>query len=1288
MLVLGRGRHLPERPQQRRLQVPVPAMPGPAHAARKRESGQPWIFPVCLGLRPGASGHGHLGLCRRLACQAFPEDAADLLALLELARERLAGRLGGGAVRMNDDQIKGQDDNQPEDMTTGVTACGPGGLRTQIDDPGVADASRSAPAIVTAREPGDATVTPRPDDGEPSPVEEGDGASAGEEAALAPRERIAAERARYEQLTRYRDEAAARVGRLVRDVNRAERGSRHGDEAFSRWQQAGEEHRAASNAADAHLRVHPNAVAVYGAARRWLALGVCTVPVKDDGSKAPFGEWKQYQGRLPTDEELLAWHRAGTSGLGIVCGRTDCGDGCGIEMFEPEGRAVREGIWDEFLDRIAEAGLTGCWERIAAGYHEKTPGGGTHYYWLCTEYSGNIKLATRLANDEELAENPDDKYKTLLETRGRGGYSVAAPTPGSFHESGRPWTSEVLPETIIVITPEEREGILGCARACSKVPKGAIHEHPERMKHETLSGPDRSPAGLPLRTRPGDVFNQRGPDWSEILEPRGWRLAREEADGTRHWTRPGKAGGTSATTGNPQHEGDKFHVFTSSTEFEPDTPYSKFAAYAILEYDGDFSAAAAHLVRHGYVPGRLSRHAAIPRLRVPPPAELDEYADQAVKEVMSPLRDAAEAARPEDPDADDAEWGDIKAVMDLVEPAAEVLGGLGDLDLIDFQAARVMLDQVVLPHEYTDKLDPDTSAALEKIFLGALQRGWNKGAAEGHVVPEELQATLDSWHPPCPIPREEVEARRLPPGREGAWPVQNFVAKIDDRGNARRLMDHHGDRILFAHSASGLSVYAFDRQQWLDPANGGRGLAAELADQTIGSLAVTEAMSLSVAVSRFDRDGNPVSDRGRFWPWLNAQQSDARRTGMIHSAEAIPGMRVSVSDFDADPRWLNTPSGEVDLGRAEIGDDGTWRVAEPVVFTGRHFPEHRHTRITGAPYDPSATCPEFEQAMKDWLDDDEMITYVGKLVAASVRGLVTLKAIPLLLGAGNSGKSTFLEVMMSVLGGYATTAQPSILRKGKGGSTLTDDLDDLRGFRLVTTTETSGAEEMDEARVKRLSGGDRVRARGLYKSSAAWDPQFLLWLATNFMPRLSGHDLALWGRFAPVMFPYLFTETGLAPDDTPCGVIDPNLKGRLIAEARGILSWTIRHLELLYSEGLREPGAVTAKRRELQSLQDTVGRFLAAVEADSGADDGLSPGIVADKGLAIRETRFHKHYVAWAGKDITPVGNARFREALENHKVKITRPGNVETVHGFGHDPKRQFGCPVCDEPLPREARN
>ena len=593
-------------------------------------------------------------------------------------------------------------------------------------------------------------------------------------------------------------------------------------------------------------------------------------------------------------------------------------------------------------------------------------------------------------------------------------------------------------------------------------------------------------------------------------------------------------------------------------------------------------------------PEDLSRHVTTPRLRVAPPAELAEWADRVIKDVLAPIWKVTYPARPADPGAEGAQWGDMDAAMAAVDPAAEVLGWLGDLDLVDYQRAVAIIRSAVLPTEYTSTLETGREA-LDEAFDVHFRAGWNKGATEGCEVPANLQSALDAWHPPCPLPREGIEAHRLP-GREGRWPVQNFVAQIDDRGNARRLLDHYGDRILFVDGQKGLGEYAFDEQRWLDVLSGGPGLVGEFADQMIQVLPVTEAMSLSVAVESLDENDRPVSNRGDYWKWLNMQQSKPRRAGMIASAVTIPGMRVPVSVFDADPRWLNTSSGEVDQGRAEIGEGGKWRAAEPVVHhLGQHYPEHRHTRITEAAFDPLATCPAWEQAMKAWLDDDDMIAYVGKLVAASLRGMVTLKVVPTLLGSKDSGKSTFLETVMAVLGSYATTAQPSILRKNKGGGTLSDDLADLRGYRFVTTTETEGAEEMDEAKLKRLSGGDQVRARGLWQSSSPWFPQFILWLATNSMPRLSGEDLALWGRFAPIMFPHVFTETGLTPDGKPCGTIDPNLKATLLAESPGILAWIVRHLEKLYTEGLTEPKAVTAKRNDLQGEQDT------AVATRSGA---------------------------------------------------------------------------------------
>ena len=100
------------------------------------------------------------------------------------------------------------------------------------------------------------------------------------------------------------------------------------------------------------------------------------------------------------------------------------------------------------------------------------------------------------------------------------------------------------------------------------------------------------PDGALTDTRPGDRFNARY-SWAQVLEPYGWSVDHEGADGETYWTRPGKDEGVSATT---NYSGsDLFYVFSTSTEFESERGYDKFGVFAVLEHGGDIAAAASSL---------------------------------------------------------------------------------------------------------------------------------------------------------------------------------------------------------------------------------------------------------------------------------------------------------------------------------------------------------------------------------------------------------------------------------------------------------------------------------------------------------------------------------------------------------------------------------------------------------------------------------------------------------------------------------------------------------------------
>jgi hypothetical protein len=105
--------------------------------------------------------------------------------------------------------------------------------------------------------------------------------------------------------------------------------------------------------------------------------------------------------------------------------------------------------------------------------------------------------------------------------------------------------------------------------------------------------------------RPGDDFNARAKWGPDVLEPAHWKAVGNSGEKI-YWKRPGKEErGWSATTGYCKGEksGDMLYVFSSNAApFEADKAYSKFAAYALLNHDGDFSAASRALRAAGWGP--------------------------------------------------------------------------------------------------------------------------------------------------------------------------------------------------------------------------------------------------------------------------------------------------------------------------------------------------------------------------------------------------------------------------------------------------------------------------------------------------------------------------------------------------------------------------------------------------------------------------------------------------------------------------------------------------------------
>jgi hypothetical protein len=316
------------------------------------------------------------------------------------------------------------------------------------------------------------------------------------------------------------------------------------------------------------------------------SLGFSPLPPRLDGTKEPITNWKPYQTRQPTLDQIEAWYGAGNTGHGLVTGQAN------LECMEWEEVCT----YEEFLNTARAAGLGELASRIAAGYCEASAGGGIHWLWICSACSGNTVLARRLKTPDEftekerarVAQNPNfQPTKVRIETRGKGGYIVTAPSCGAVHPSGRPYVLQTGGlKSIVTITPEEREALFEIARSFNLVPE-----------HEVRYRPRGRPATHNGQLRPGDDYNLRG-DWHDLLTRLEWTYCYTRADGVELWRRPGKDRGVSATLG---YCGDKLYVFSSNAyPLKERAAHDKFSVLTRSEHHGNYSAAAKALAAQGY----------------------------------------------------------------------------------------------------------------------------------------------------------------------------------------------------------------------------------------------------------------------------------------------------------------------------------------------------------------------------------------------------------------------------------------------------------------------------------------------------------------------------------------------------------------------------------------------------------------------------------------------------------------------------------------------------------------
>ena len=305
----------------------------------------------------------------------------------------------------------------------------------------------------------------------------------------------------------------------------------------------------------------------------YLAGGLSVLPIKPDGSKAPYGNtWKTLQEIRPTEDQVRNWP-------------SDCG--VAIIGGEVSGNlAIIDIEYADFYHKFCEIVSAQDATLIASLPQVITPGkehtGGRHIYFRSPILVRSGKKASLTKEEGERRGS-----RTAIEVKAEGGYVLAPGCPAACHTSGRLYkhfSGPAIADTPL-ITQEQVSLLLSAAVSLN------CDIADDKDKRE-LSKPTTFSPGA-IHDRPGDVFNKQA-SWAEILEPHGWKKCYSK-DNEEYWRRPNKQSGISASAGHchTEQSGSLLYVFSSNAQpFDEGRTYSKFTAYSKLNHGGDYKVAA------------------------------------------------------------------------------------------------------------------------------------------------------------------------------------------------------------------------------------------------------------------------------------------------------------------------------------------------------------------------------------------------------------------------------------------------------------------------------------------------------------------------------------------------------------------------------------------------------------------------------------------------------------------------------------------------------------------------
>ncbi len=309
---------------------------------------------------------------------------------------------------------------------------------------------------------------------------------------------------------------------------------------------------------------------------------------------------------------------------------------------------------------------------------------------------------------------------------------------------------------------------------------------------------------------------------------------------------------------------------------------------------------------------------------------------------------------------------------------------------------------------------------------------------------------------------------------------------------------------------------------------------------------------------------------------------------LAETCRVFDHIQIAPSDIDRHPYLLPCKNGVIDLKNGDLrqGDPDTYLL-----------------NAAATPYYPalfkaSDPCPEMNAFLLSSMGGDtELVNYIWDILGYGLIRERRDHIFPIFWGAhGRNGKDTLIKIVSKVLGQQLSGTVPVELilqsNQPRNSAAPSPDVMALRGMCIAWINEAEDGQRFAMSKIKQLTGGGNITARGLQdKKMTTFMQSHLPILTTNELPKSRADDSAFWARVQILKWELSFVDDPKQDYERPAV---KDLDDILEAEAPGVLARMVQSaVKYAWLGKIEIPQKVKDWTQNERDIMDDLGAFLA-----------------------------------------------------------------------------------------------